>query len=154
MLHAMHKLFNLNAASVSTNLGCGMIRHLCLTLYPTFYATLLTTQVVPPPNPRATPAIPEGAAVPKSASICYAHDTATQAFNTFHNIECSLRQKLLDAVEDTFVRVKHKPYQWYSGYITLDLLTHLYETYALISSADWLANNKRFHEEYTPTVPI
>ena len=49
MLHAMHKLLNSNAASVNTNLGCGTLGHLCLTLYPTVYATLSTTRVVPPP---------------------------------------------------------------------------------------------------------
>ena len=39
-LHAMHEILNSNAASVNTNLGCGTIGHLCLTLSPTVYATL------------------------------------------------------------------------------------------------------------------
>ena len=58
-LHAMHKLLNSNMASVTTNLGCGTLRHLCLTLSPTVYAALLTTRDVVPPNPRATPVIPQ-----------------------------------------------------------------------------------------------
>ena len=86
--------------------------------------------------------------------IRYVNDAATLAFNTFHNVNCALRQQHIDAVKDTFVRVNHKPHRGYSGSSTLDLLTHLYETYAVNSNANWLANHKRFREAYAPTVPI
>ena len=79
-------------------------------------------------------------------SICYAHDAATLAFNTFNNVDHALCQQLLGTVEDTFLRFKHKPHRRYRGSSTLDLLTHIYETYAAISKADWLANDKRFRE--------
>ena len=137
MLHAMHELLNFNAASVSTNLGCSTLGHLCLTLFPAVYAILSTTRVVPPPNPGATPIILTGATGPESASIRYVYDASKLAFNTFHNVYCALFQELLGTVEDIFVRVKHKPHQWYSRYSILDLLIHLYETYAMISNADW-----------------
>ena len=42
-LQAMHDILNTNAAFISTNLGCVTLVHLCLNLYPTVYATLLTT---------------------------------------------------------------------------------------------------------------
>ena len=141
-------------ASVNNNLGCSTLKHLCLTLYSTVYVTLLTTRIVPPPNPGATPVIPVGAIGPKAASTRYAHDTATLAFKTFHNVNRTLRQKFLGAFEDTFVRVKHKPNQGYSGSSTLDLIAHLYKTYAMISNANWLTNDKRFRKAYTPNVPI
>ena len=82
MIHALHKLLNLNASSVNTNLGCGTLGHLCLTLAPTIYVTLSATRVVPPPNPGATPVILAGATRPKAASIRYAHYTET--FNLQH----------------------------------------------------------------------
>ena len=135
-LHAMQDILNSNAASVTTNLGCGTLGHMCLTLYPTVYATLSTTRVVPPPNTGATPVIPADATGPEAASIRYAHDAATLAFNTFTTVDRDLHQKLLGAVEETFLRVKHKPHHGYSGSSTLDLLTHLYETYTVISNAD------------------
>ena len=47
----------------------------------------------------------------------------------------------------------HKPHRGYSRFSTLDLLTHLYATYAVIFNADWLENNKRFHKPYSPSVP-
>ena len=85
-----------------------MIRHVCLTLFPTVYAILLTTRVIPPPNPGATPIIPAGATGPEAASIRYAHDAATLAFNTFHNVDHALCQQLLGAAKDTCVRVKRR----------------------------------------------
>ena len=48
----------------------------------------------------------------------------------------------------------HKSHRRYSGSRTLDLLTHLYVTYDVISNADWLENNKRFRKPYLPSVPI
>ena len=68
-IHSLHKLFNLNAASFRTNLGCGTLRHLCPTLFPTVYATLSVTLVLTPPNPGATPVIPEGATGPEAAPL-------------------------------------------------------------------------------------
>ena len=82
-LHAMHELLNSNVLSVTTNLGCRTLGHLCLTLSPTIYATLLTTQVVPPPNPGATPVIPAGANGPEAASL---------EFNIFNNVDRALCQ--------------------------------------------------------------
>ena len=48
----------------------------------------------------------------------------------------------------------HKPHHRYSGSRALDLLTYLYATYDVISNADWLKNDKRFREPYSPSVPI
>ena len=56
--------------------------------------------------------------------------------------------------EDNFMQVKYRPHQSYNKSSTLYLLTHLYEPYAVISNADWLANDKRFCEAYAPTNPI
>ena len=102
-LHGMHELLNSNDASVATNLSYGTLGHLCLTLSPTVYATLSTTRVVPLLNPGAMPIIPAGATSPEAASIRYAHDAATLAFNTFANVDRALRQQLLCAVEDTLL---------------------------------------------------
>ena len=153
-IHAMHELLNFNVAYVNTNLGCGSLRHLCITLSLTFYATLLVTQAVPPPNPGATLVVPVGTTRPEAVSIRYAHDAATLTCNTFQNVYHALRQQRMGAVEENCVRVKHRPHQGCSGSSTLDLLTRLYKTYTIISNAEWIANNKRFRKAYSPTDPI
>ena len=66
----------------------------------------------------------------------------------------ALLQQLLGTIEDNFFRVLHRQHLGYSRSSTLDLITHLYEAYSVITNADWLANNKHFHEAYAPTNPI
>ena len=72
----------------------------------------------------------------------------------FQNLDRALQKQLLGAVKDNFVWFKHRPQEGYSRSSTLDLLTHFYDTYALIYNTDWLVNNKRFCKAYTPTDPI
>ena len=152
-IHAMHALLNSNAASVNTNFGCGTLIHFCLTLSPTVCVTLSATWVVPPRNPGVTHVIPLGATGLKSASILYTHNAARHAFKIFRNIYLALWKQLIGAIEDNLVWVNHRTHQRYSGSSTVDLLTHLYDTYTVISNTDWCANNKRFREVYTPHQP-
>ena len=153
-IHAIHELLNSNMESVNTNLGCGTLGHLCLNLSCTVYATLSATCFVPSPNTGATPVIPAGTTGPEAAFIRYAHEGATLTFNTFRNVDRALRQQLLGAVKDNFVQVKHRLHQGYSGSSTLDLLTQLSKTYAIISNAKYLANYKCFRKAYAPIKTI
>ena len=150
----MHKLLNSNAASVATNLSCRNLGHFASPSPPPSMPPSRPQESPPPLNPGAMTVIPAGTTGPEAASTQYAHDTATLAFNTFVNVDRALRQQLLGAVNDTFLRVLHKPHRGYSGSITLDLLTHLYVTYAVISNASCLENNKRFRKPYSPSIPI
>ena len=47
----LHQKLNANAASVHSNLGCGTLGHLWLTLKPEIYNTLTATPFELPPNP-------------------------------------------------------------------------------------------------------
>ena len=47
----------------------------------------------------------------------------------------------MGVVEENFVRVNHRTHQGYSGSSTLDMFTHLYETYTVIINVGWLAND-------------
>ena len=47
----IHLKLNLNAVSVQSNLGCGTLSLLFLTVLTAVYATLSTTKFVPPVNP-------------------------------------------------------------------------------------------------------
>ena len=109
---------------------------------------------MPPPNTGVVPVIPVGATGPEAATLECAHGAETVAFNVFQNMDCVLRRQLIGAVKDNFVRVLHRPHLGYSRSSTMDLLTHLYVTYAVITNADWIANDKRFPKAYAPTDPI
>ena len=108
-IHGMNKLLNSNAASGSTNLSYVTLGYLCLTHSPTVYSTLLKSWVFPYPNPRATPVILSGTTRTEAVSIRYNHDAAMLALNTFWNVDRALCQKLMGAVKENFVQVKHRP---------------------------------------------
>ena len=103
----MHKVLNPNAELVNTNLSCGTLGHLCITLSPTVCATFSATWVIPPPNPVSTPVVSAGTTGPKAASICYAHDATMPVLNTFRNVDHAFFQKLMVTVEDNSMQMKH-----------------------------------------------
>ena len=56
-IHEIHQYLSSNAVSIQSNLGCGTLGLIYLTLLPTVYATLSATLFVPPPNPGTTATI-------------------------------------------------------------------------------------------------
>ena len=72
----------------------------------------------------------------------------------FQNMDRALRQQLLGAVEENFICVLHRLHLGYSRSTTLDMLTHIYATYVVITNANWIANNNHFCKDYAPTNPI
>ena len=152
-IHTLHKLLKSNTAYFHTKLVCSTLVHMFLTLSPTVYATLLAASVIPPTNPGAVLVILAGTTRPEEASIQYAHKEAMVAFEMSQNIDRALRQQLLGAVEDNFVRVPHMPHLSYSGSTILDLLTHLYATYAVITNANWILDENVPTRRTPPPTP-
>ena len=76
----IHLKVNSNAASVQSNLGCGTLGLLFLTVSPAVYATLSDIAFVPPFNPRPGPNILAGATVATIADLRYHHVVVTKIF--------------------------------------------------------------------------
>ena len=76
----IHLKLNSNAVSVQSNLGCGTLGLLFLTVSPAVYATLSTTAFVPPVNPGPEPSIPTGSTAAVIAYIQYHRTEATKIF--------------------------------------------------------------------------
>ena len=70
------------------------------------------------------------------------------------NMDRALRQQLLGTIKENFVCVLHRTHLGYSRSNTLDLLSQLYATYALITNSNWISNDKHLCEAYAPTNPI
>ena len=79
-IHEIHQFLSSNAAYIQSNLGCGTLGLIYLTLSPSVYATLLATLLVPPPNPGATTTIPSTATASQTSSIRQAYDEAQEIF--------------------------------------------------------------------------
>ena len=76
----IHLKLNSNGASVQSNLGCGTLHLLFLTVLPAVYAKLSTIVFVPTVNPGPKPNIPTGATVTTISDLRYHHSEATKIF--------------------------------------------------------------------------
>ena len=74
---------NSNAASVQSNLGCGTLSLLQLTVSPALYNTLSITAFVVPVNPGSAPDIPANSTVAQITELHYDFDTAAALFNEY-----------------------------------------------------------------------
>ena len=87
----IHLKLNDNAASVQSNIGCGTLGLLFLTVLPAVYATLSTTTFVPPVNPGPEPSIPTGSTGAAIADLRYQYTKATKIFTEYENTDKALR---------------------------------------------------------------
>ena len=127
-IHEIHQNLSSNAASIQSNLGCGTLGLIYLTLLPTVYATLSATLFVPSHNPGATATIPSIATTSQTSSIRQAHDESQEVFKEYDNTGKALKKLLISAVNDILLRTIRARYVGYANITTLQILTHLYTT--------------------------
>ena len=92
----MHLKLNSNAASVQSNLRCGTLGLLFLTVSPAVYATLSTTTFVPPVKPGPEPSIPTVSTGAVISDLLYHHTKSTKIFSEYKNTDKGLCQLLLE----------------------------------------------------------
>jgi hypothetical protein len=145
---------NANAASIQSHLGNGLLGLLYLTVSPAIYATLSATAFVPPVNPGPTPVIPAGATCAQISNIRFAFNASTAIFRDYDLADKALKQLLLGAVDDMFVRSLQTKYIGYLNVTTRQLLDHLYSQYAEIAAAELQERNAALKTAYNPYLPI
>jgi hypothetical protein len=118
------------------------------------YATLSATAFLAPVNPGPTPDIPEGSTGAQIAEHRFAYTAETDLFKQYDLADKALKQLLLGAVDDMFVRSLATKYIGYLNVTTRQILTHLYGQYARISAADLQDNDVSFKPAYDPNLPI
>ena len=72
---------NSNAASIQSNLGCGTLGLIQLTLSPAVYNTLSSISFIVPVNPGSVPIILANSTGAQITELRYAFDTASALFN-------------------------------------------------------------------------
>ena len=123
----IHLKLNLNAASVQSNIGCGTLGLLFLTVLSAVYATIPTITFVLPVNPGPEPIIPTGTAGAYISDIRYHHTEATKIFTEYKNPDKALRQLLLASTDELYVRSLLHKYIGYGKTTTRSLLDNLYK---------------------------
>ena len=143
-----------NAVTVTTNLGGGLVGYARLTLTEAVYANICPHPWVPPDNPGTQAAIPAGSTGPQITALNRAFDKNFAIYADFIAVGNALKKQLLAAVDDIYLCTLKMPYIGYGNVTVLELLTHLYSTYAKISPGDLEANEKRMKAAYDPNLPI
>jgi hypothetical protein len=151
---ALHLQLNANAASIHSHLGDGRLGLLHLTISPAVYATLSDVAFVPPVNPGPVPLFEDGLTGPQIANVRLEFAENTALYKRYDTADKALKQLLLSAVDDMFVRCLQTQYIGYLNVTTRAILDHLYAEYARISPSDILANDATFKTAYDPNMPI
>ena len=145
---------NSYSASVQSNLGCGTLGLLQLTVSSAAYNTFSSTAFIVPINPSSVPIIPAKSTGSQITELCYAFNTTSALFNKYDRTKKALRQILLSIVNKMFICSLQHNYVGYGLTTTHAIMDHLYTTYANISSADLQENDAIFHTPYDINQPI
>ena len=121
---------NTNAASVHSNRGDGKLGLLFLTVKPAVYNTQSMVPFNPPTNPGQNPTIAAGSTGPQISEIRRQHKELMEEFNQYLQTDRALKGILIAAVDEAYIRSLRDKYIGYANVTTLDMLTHIYATYA------------------------
>ena len=143
-----------NAASISTTLGGGNHGYLGLILSPATYATISPTAFIEPAYPGQHPAIPAGTNAANSSAIIGRHTEDTRQWCKFKNVTTALKNQLLNAVEDIYVRALRDRHVGYMNQSICNLLTHLFENYGNITQLELEDNDTKMRALWDPNSPF
>ena len=153
-IKALHLKLNANAASVQSNLGDGNQGLIYLTVSDEVYATLSEVPFIEPANPGVVPIFPQNASTRLQTEIRRDFDENRRVFNQYNNADKALKQLLLSAVDDMFIKALKHPISGYSNVTTKQLLNHLYDRYGQLTPQDLKDNDDYLHQPYDATSPI
>jgi hypothetical protein len=153
-LMTAQKQLNSNAGSVFSTEGTALHGHLVLTAQPARYLQLTNNIVHPVPVYPAPLQIGFGADPADVAVQHRAFALAASIFRLYYTTDNALRQQLIAACPNRFINALNDPEFGYNNVTTLQLLTHLWNTYGRITSSDLDENDKRLNKAWHPPTPI
>ena len=148
-----NKLDN-NAGSVPTNLGGGAHGYLALTTPGNTFFALTGAIFQPPIDPGPLPQIPQNATSAQIGHLERTHKEARRQFQEFIAVGNALRQQLLTAVDETYLRGLRHPVYGFVNVSVLQMLTYLFDNYGDIEPGDLTENNRRLTAAYDVSAPI
>ena len=143
-----------NAASIPTTLGGGNHGYLSLILSPAAYATISPTAFVEPAYPGQHPAIPAGTNAANTSAIIRRHTEDTRQWREFKNVSTALKNQLLSAVDDIYVRALRDRHVGYMNQSIRNLLTHLFNNYGNITQLELEDSDTKIRALWDPNSPF
>jgi len=153
-IKALHLKLNANAASVQSNLGDGNQGLIYLTVTDAVYATLSDVPFIEPINPGTAPIYGARASAAQISQARTDFIENRKNFNQYNNTDKALKQLLLSAVDDMFLKTLKNSINGYSRVTTKQLINHLYDRYGQLTPQDLKDNDDNLHQPYDATSPI
>ena len=141
-----------NAASVHSDLGGGLHGHLAITMNATIYATISATPFTAPTVP--DPPVLAGMTAAQITALNRRYDADKAKFHQYVALQNSLKKQLIAAVDEIYLAAISEPYIKYGNRTLLEMLTHLYTTYAKISPVDLKENEQKMNSPWDPNQPF
>ena len=143
-----------NAASIPTTLGGGHHGYLGLILSPAAYATISPTAFAEPAYPGQHPTIPAGTNAANTSAIIRRHTEDTRQWREFKNVSTALKNQLLSAVDDIYVRALRDRHVGYMNQTIRNILTHLFNNYGNITQLELEDNDTKMRTLWDPNSPF
>ena len=125
-----------NAAAIPTTLGGGRNGHIALIMDAAVSANVSTMAYIIPmdPGPYAQPGPGNSAAARADANVI--HKEGRRIYDLDENLDATLKQEIIAAVEETNLSAKNKRYMGFHGVSSKKLMDHLMERYGKIRTPD------------------
>jgi hypothetical protein len=145
---------NENAASVHSSRGGGQHGHLTLTIAPATYLAHVGVAFVVPPTPPANPVVPAAATAAQITELTRQHLELVKVFTLYHDTDRALVRLLLAACPPTYLLALRDPVYGYGPTTTLQMITHLVDTYGTRTLIDRNRNMQRMLAPWAPPTTL
>ena len=75
-------------------------------------------------------------------------------YRQIENTKLALKSQLIDTFDKTYFRGLRGRYTGFSGIIYVQMISHIYDSYGLITALDIIENEKRMDKPYDPSEAI
>ena len=134
-----------NAASIPTTLGGGNHGYLGLILSSAAYTTIAATQFF-------EPNLPAGTSAANTSTIIRCHTEALCQWREFKNVNTTLKNQLLSALDDIYVRALKDRHVGYTNQSICTILQHLFDNYGNITPLELEDKDTKMRATWDPTV--
>ena len=143
-----------NAASIPTTLRGGNHGYLGLILSPAIYTTIAATQFVEPIYPRQHPNVPTGTSATVTSTIVCCHKENLCQWREFKNVNTTLNNQLLSALDDIYVHALKDRHVGYMNQSIHTILQHLFDNYGNITPLELEDNDTKMRATWDPNSPF
>ena len=146
-----------NAQAVQSVLGGGAHGHLGLVCTPAAYRALIpgVDAYIRPPNPGSLNLVTEGLTQYQLAQAREEHHEATRLFREVLNVERTIIQQIVSAIEPKYLRALRQPGTHRLQKTIPEILEHMFETYGDVTPQDLRDLTLRVENlSYPPSEPV